>query len=107
MRKAMVLYKDEPAGMLVQQDDGSFVFNYTHEWMTDPSKPPISLTFPKSQQTFRSDYLFPFFYHLLPEGTNRRIVSRHLRIDQNDDFGLLLHTARFDTIGAVTIVKTE
>ncbi len=107
MRKAIVLYKDEQAGTLVQQDDGSFVFSYTKEWMADPSKPPISLTLPKSKQEYRSDYLFPFFYHLLPEGTNRQIVSHHFRIDKNDDFGLLLTTASVDTIGAVTIVKSE
>lgn len=107
MRKAKVLFKDELAGTLIQKDDGSFIFSYTKEWMADPSKPPISLTLPKSQQEYHSDFLFPFFYHLLPEGTNRQVVSFHLRIDKNDDFGLLLNTARVDTIGAVTIVRME
>lgn len=103
MRKAMVMYKDEPAGTLIQQDDGSFVFTYSKEWIADPTKSPISLTLPKSPQEYRSEYLFPFFYNMLSEGVNRKMQSYHLRIDEQDDFGLLLATAQYDTIGAVTI----
>jgi len=107
MRKAIVLYKGETAGMLIQHDDGSFTFEYTKEWMNDSSKPAISLTLPKTKKEYNSSYLFPFFFHLLPEGTNRQVVIRHLRLDPDDDFGLLLNTASVDTIGAVTIAKIE
>lgn len=107
MRQARVLYKDEVAGLLKQHDDGTFTFEYTDDWIKDPAKPPISLTLPKTTVVYRSEYLFPFFFHLLPEGTNRQIICRSLRIDRNDDFGLLLNTAQVDTIGAVTIHKIE
>ena len=107
MRQAVVRYKGEKAGLLTQLDDGSFIFQYTPEWVLDQSKPPISLTLPKTAEPYRSDYLFPFFFHLLPEGTNRVVVSSNLRIDRDDDFGLLLNTAKTDTIGAVTIEKIE
>ena len=107
MRKAMVLYKGDAAGILIQHDDGSFTFEYTKEWMNDTSKPAISLTLPKTEKEYNSSNLFPFFFHLLPEGTNRQVVIRNLRLDQDDDFGLLLQTARVDTIGAVTIAKLE
>jgi serine/threonine-protein kinase HipA len=73
--------------------------------MADTSKPPISLTLPKSNTKYESDYLFPFFYNMLPEGTNKQVVCKHMRIDNNDYFSLLLITARYDTIGAVTIKK--
>jgi len=107
MRQARVLYKGEVTGILIQHDDGTFSFRYADEWMKDSAKPPISLTIPKSNEEYRSEYLFPFFFHLLPEGTNREAVSSNLRIDRTDDFSLLLNTARFDTIGAVTIEKID
>jgi len=105
MRKAIVFYKKEPAAELYQLDDGSFVFKYCAEWLLDSSKPGISLTLRKKQQEFRSDSLFPFFYHMLPEGSNKRIICHQHRIDEDDAFGLLLITAAHDTIGAVTIAR--
>ncbi|HZW69711.1 MAG TPA: HipA N-terminal domain-containing protein, partial [Hanamia sp.] len=63
MRKAEVLFKDQLAGMLVQDDDGSFSFAYQTEWVEDNSKPAISLTLPKRHEPYRSEFLFPFFYN--------------------------------------------
>jgi len=107
MRKARVLYKDEEAGILLQNDDGSFVFEYNDNWENDISKPSISLTLPKQKKTFKSNYLFPFFYNMLPEGSNKDVVCKYNRIDKNDYFGLLLTTSQYDTIGAVRVLKTE
>ena len=107
MRKASVLYKGEEAGMLTQWDNGSFTFRYLDPWMNDSGKASISLTLPKTVQEYHSEYLFPFFYHMLPEGTNKQVVCRLMRIDPNDHFGLLLTTAKYDTIGAVTLRKMD
>jgi serine/threonine-protein kinase HipA len=106
MRQARVIYKDETAGTLTQGDDGSFVFRYDDAWWDSSDKPAISLTLPKTQQVYRSDHLFPFFFHLLPEGANKEAACFALRIDRDDHFGLLLHTAAHDTIGAVRIQRT-
>jgi HipA-like protein len=103
MRQALVLYKKEEAGLLSQDDDGSFSFQYLDHWLSNPAKPAISLNLPKRTEAYRSDYLFPFFFHLLPEGTNRKLLCNWLKIDMDDDFGLLLIVARHDTIGAITI----
>lgn len=65
----------------------------------------ISLSFPKSQQEFVSDTLFPFFYNMLSEGANKTIQCQTLKIDEDDVFGLLLATAHSDTIGAITVKK--
>jgi len=107
MRSAGILYKDQEAGLLAQQDDGSFSFRYHDAWMTDSSKPGICLSLPKSKQEYHSPSLFPFFFHMLPEGSNKMTVCKMMRIDPDDHFGLLLTTAKNDTIGAVKVIKTE
>ena len=107
MRKAKILYKNQEAGMLIQHDNGSFTFKYDNSWISDETKPSVSLTLPKSQHEFHSEFLFPFFYNMLPEGSNKQIVCKLNRLDSNDYFGLLLTTARNDTIGAVRVIKIE
>ena len=105
MRQADIYFKDQKAGTLLQQDDGSFLFQYLPNWVEDPKKSPISLTLPKTAAPYRSSFLFPFFYNLLPEGSNKELVCRANRLDPNDDFGLLMISAAFDAAGAVTVRK--
>ncbi|MUP46482.1 phosphatidylinositol kinase [Gramella sp. BOM4] len=107
MRQAKILYKGKEAGILEQHNDGSFSFRYLDSWLANSENPSISLTLPRSQTEYHSDYLFPFFYNMLPEGTNRQIVIRANRLDSNDHFGILMTTARYDTVGAVTVKSKE
>lgn len=107
MRSAKILFKNEEAGILTQQDDGSFVFQYHNKWVADSSKQSISLTLPKTEQEIRSKFLFPFFFNMLPEGSNKQVACKLNRIDHDDYFGLLMTTAKNDSIGAVTIKKIE
>lgn len=107
MRSANVLFKDQQAGILTQHDDGSFTFMYNEEWMADENKPDISLSLPKHRQPFHSEFLFPFFYNMLPEGTNKQVACKMNKIDEDDYFGLLMLTAKNDCIGAVRILKQE
>jgi HipA-like protein len=107
MRKAKILYKDEEAGTLVQHDNGTFTFRYNDVWMTDSNKPGVSLTLPKTQQEYYSEYLFSFFYNMLPEGSNKQVVCKLMRIDPKDYFGLLMTTAKNDIIGAIRVIKIE
>jgi serine/threonine-protein kinase HipA len=107
MRKAIVLYKKEPSAELYQLVDGTFVFRYLDTWFNDERKPAISLTLPKKHQEYKLSSLFPFFFNMLPEGSNKQSVCFQNRIDKQDAFGLLLVTAANDTIGAVTIEKNE
>ena len=44
---------------------------------------------------------------MLPEGSNKQVVCRLMKIDSDDYFGLLLNTAQNDTIGAVRVIKIE
>jgi serine/threonine-protein kinase HipA len=107
MRAATILYKSEPAGILRQLDNGSFHFRYLETWLEDKRKPAISLTLPKAKIEFKSPHLFPLFFHLLPEGSNKQAVCKFKKIDPSDHFGILLNTAPFDTIGAITIQQSN
>jgi len=107
MRQAIILFKNEEAGVLKQHDDGSFTFRYHDAWISDSKKPAISLTLPKIEQEYHAKYLFPFFYNMLPEGSNKQVVCKLNRIDHNDYFGILLTTAKHDSIGAVRVIKIE
>lgn len=106
MRRAEVYRNRMLAGILSENDNG-YTFMYDPEYYNDNSKPGISLTLPKTQLTHTSKHLFPFFYNMLSEGTNRVVQSKQLKIDEKDFFGLLLATAQYDTIGAITVKQIE
>ena len=107
MRKAAVYRNKTLVGTLTEESRQSYVFRYDNDWFKDNLKPAVSLTMPKNQQEFNSNYLFPFFFNMLSEGVNKQLQCRQLQIDENDNFGLLLATAQYDTIGAITIKPLE
>jgi serine/threonine-protein kinase HipA len=104
MRSAEVYCNGEFAGILTEEKPGmNYVFRYDDKYFFDMNKSGVSLTLPKTQQEYRSEYLFPFFFNMLSEGANRKAQSRLLKIDEKDHFGILLATAQYDTIGAITV----
>lgn len=107
MRKLAIYRNKEYAGTLTEESREQFVFRYDDNYYNDTSKPAISLTLPKSQQEYISPFLFPFFFNMLSEGVNRQLQSRLLKIDEQDNFGLLAATAQYDTIGAITVKPME
>lgn len=90
-------------GTLTEETRQRYIFRYNDNYFTDASKPAISLTLPKTQKEYSSEFLFPFFFNMLSEGVNRKLQSTQLKIDEADSFGLLAATAQYDTIGAVTV----
>jgi len=103
MRAAEVFYNSELAGVLTEVSRNEYRFRYIDSWFIDDRKPPVSLTLPKNRQEYINESLFPFFFNMLSEGFNRKLQSKMLKIDEKDYFGLLMATARYDTIGAITI----
>ncbi|MBK6859045.1 MAG: HipA N-terminal domain-containing protein [Saprospiraceae bacterium] len=102
--RAMEIYRNGIfAGTLTEENRQHFVFRYDDNYFNDVTKPAISLTLPKTQKEYSSEILFPFFFNLLSEGVNRKLQCTQLKIDEEDNFGLLMATAQFDTIGAVTV----
>ena len=90
MRQVKVLNNKILAGVLREENKRHFTFQYDDTYFQDPAMPAISLTLPKTKQVYESPFLFPFFANMLSEGSNRRLQSIHLRIDENDDFGITL-----------------
>lgn len=103
MRRANVYINNVLAGVIVENNRHDYIFRYDNTYYQNRSNPPVSLTLPLTRQEYRSTHLFPFFSNMLSEGSNRRVQSRFLKIDENDNFGLLLATAQYDTPGAITI----
>lgn len=103
MRTAEVYNNGILAGALIEEAPNHYVFRYYDAYFSDLEKPAISLTLPKYQQEYYSDFMFPFFSNLLAEGTNLDIQSRYLKIDERDVLSLLGATAQYDTIGSITI----
>ncbi len=107
MRKGKVYRNGELVGYIIERDRKNYSFSYDAAWYADPHKPAVSLTLPKTQKEYHSEYLFSFFFNMLSEGVNKRLQSTVLRIDEADHFGLLLATAQADTIGAITVMPDE
>ena len=103
MRRVEVYRNGAFAGILTEENHKQYVFRYDDNYYNDTNKPAVSLTLPKTQKEYRSKFLFPFFFNILSEGANRKLQSTQLRIDEEDNFGLLMATAQYDTIGAVTV----
>jgi serine/threonine-protein kinase HipA len=99
MRECKVYVHDVEAGLLQETDDREYVFTYHDDYQGDP----VCLAMPVRQKVYRSDHLFPYFFNMLSEGANRQVQSMLLHIDEKDDFGIMLATAQYDTIGAVTV----
>lgn len=103
MKQLDVYYNDIRAGVLTESHPGNdYSFQYLDDYLASPL-PPISVAFPKRKKVYNSEYLFPFFTNMLPEGTNRRVICSSERIDEKDLFGLLTVMAGKDFIGAVNV----
>ena len=105
IRHALVHNHGRVAGRLEEHSEG-FRFTYATEYLARPDATAISLTMPLRAELYESSKLFPFFCGLLSEGSTRELQARLHRIDESDDFGLLIATGA-DAIGSVTVEPQE
>ena len=59
MRTAKVYLNRIMAGVLTENNDGSFIFRYDEDYLSNPANSSISLTLSKTQQEHYSKTLFP------------------------------------------------
>ncbi len=102
-QKGEVFYNNRFAGIIEKTDRGEYVFTYDNDYYTDALSENISISLPKNKKVYYSKFLFPFFFGLLSEGTNKEKQCRLLKIDENDNFTRLIKTVDADAIGPVTI----
>lgn len=60
MKQAKIYYKNIPAGILTEGDDG-YEFYYLSEYIETENAKPVSLTLPVQKEAYKSNVLFPFF----------------------------------------------
>lgn len=103
MRQLGVYFNDVKAGVLTEAHPGrGYVFKYDDAYIQS-EYPGVSVNLPKRREAYESEYLFPFFTNMLPEGGNKRVICRSSRLDEDDLFGLLTVMAGADFIGAVNV----
>ena len=100
-RSGTVLFKNKPAG-IVWQDEEGYGFSYNIEYIRSPDARPVSFTLPLREAPFLSSTMLPFFDGLIPEGWLLDIAVKNWKLNANDRMGILL-TACKDCIGAVSI----
>lgn len=98
MRKARVFVHGMEAGILQEQENGKYQFQY----QADYQGAPVSLTMPIKKRIYDFQQFPPFFEGLLPEGPMLEALLRKKKIDRNDFFSQLI-TVGQDVVGAVTI----
>jgi serine/threonine-protein kinase HipA len=101
-RKGKVFVSGVFAGE-IQQIEDEYIFAYSPEYLSQPSRPAVSLTLPKQNEKYISKTLFPFFDGLIPEGWLLNLTQEKWKIPSHDRMGLLLHACG-DCIGAVHVI---
>ena len=102
MRKGKVYYKDHFAGIILETDEGEYIFQYDLHYINEHPDDFITFTMPVTEKLYTDNRLFPFFDGLIPEGWLLDIASNTWKINPNDRMGLLLACCQ-DCIGAVSI----
>ncbi len=98
MRKAEVYIDKLLAGILIEEPDGRYRFEYEPGYKGYP----VSLTMPTTSEIYHFDTFPAFFDGLLPEGPQLEGLLRQRKIDRNDFMGQLLAVGQ-DVVGNVTI----
>ncbi len=92
---------ERPVGALTSADDGSLSFVYEPDYLADPARVPISLSFPLQGEAFGDTTTRAFFRNLLPENDQLDQVVEREGLDKSDVVGLLRHLGA-DLSGALS-----
>ena len=102
MRQALIKYNNIEAGLLIETDQGEYLFEYSKSYIQEYPNQFITFQMPVSKQVYRSNRLFSFFDGLIPEGWLLNIAVDSWKINKNDRMGLLLACCQ-NCIGAVSV----
>ena len=102
MRQGIIKYNNIKAGILTEQDNGEYCFEYDKDYIKNYPNQFITFNMPIRISPYFSKRLFPFFDGLIPEGWLLNIASESWKINKNDRMGLLLACCQ-NAIGAVSV----
>lgn len=102
MKSLRIFNGSKYAGILIQHAVNDYEFAYDASYLRGQNY-PLSPTLPLREEPFRSGFLFPFFFNLLPEGANKETVCRMRHIDEEDYFSLLASFSGKDFIGHISV----
>jgi serine/threonine-protein kinase HipA len=102
MRSATILYNNILAGILIETDDGEYVFKYDGDYIKNHLEQFITFSMPVRKEAYKDKRLFPFFEGLIPEGWLLSIATKTWKLNPNDRMGLLLVCCE-NCIGAVSV----
>lgn len=110
MNRYLKVYLDkERVGTLSEEND-IWGFTYHSDWLTSPNSIPLTPHIPliadKQIDGSTKRHIQWFFDNLLPEEKARELLSKDLKIDKEDAFGLLAASGR-ESAGALTLVLPE
>lgn len=103
MRQGEIWVNDHLAGILIEDEDG-YHFTYTKNYLNLANPIAVSLTLPLQEKSFHSDFLFPFFDGLIPEGWLLDIAHKNWKLNPRDRMGLLVTTWK-DCIGNISVLE--
>ncbi|PCJ91306.1 MAG: phosphatidylinositol kinase [Flavobacteriaceae bacterium] len=102
MRTAVIFYNDIKAGLLMETDDGDYVFQYNDDYIDTYPEQFITFSMPVRTESYTDNRLFPFFEGLIPEGWLLNIATKNWKLNSNDRMGLLMASCQ-NCIGAVSV----
>lgn len=102
MRQGIIKYNNIKAGVITEQDNGEYWFEYDKDYVKNYPNQFVSFNMPVRTSPYVSKRLFPFFDGLIPEGWLLNIAAESWKINKNDRMGLLLACCQ-STIGAVSV----
>lgn len=103
MRQGEIWVNKDLAGILTEDEEG-YNFIYSKEYLKKENAIAVSLTLPLQEEAFHSDFLFPFFDGLIPEGWLLDIAQKNWKLNPRDRMGLLLATCK-DCIGNISVLE--
>ena len=98
-----VFFEQSPVGVLHMNDDRSFSFHYTAQWLDTPHAFSLSISLPLHSEEHSGQHVKSFFANLLPEAATRQLVARRLGISERNDF-MLLKRIGGECAGAITLL---
>jgi len=99
--KAVVRLYGRITGYLWRSPDGTISFQYDAEYVRK-GLPSLSVSLPLRFEAWEDTHLPAYFSGLVSEGWLRQTQAKQQRIDEQDQFSLLVHNGN-DLPGAVTI----